>query len=289
VEVQPPALEWWLDVDGARLSVRAWQPDGAQRAQVFVVHGLGEHSGRYASVIDAMTAEGFAVIAYDLRGHGRSSGPRGHASSIGVLVADLNAVIADALRRIGDGVRIMYGHSMGGAIVLSHALGFPDTAVARIVTGPAIRPAFVPPAWKVVFGRIARRIAPSIALTNEIDPNGLSHDEAVVRAYRADPLVHDRVSAALGIGLLELGDELLSTAADLRVPVLVVHGDADPVTSAISSRQFAVRAGKRCRYEGIPGSLHEVHHETSWPDTWRLMSEWLDARLARRASAAPGR
>ena len=256
---------------------------------VFLVHGLGEHGGRYVHVVEAMTAEGFTVVAYDLRGHGRSSGPRGHAASMGELVADLDAVIADAAGRVGRAARIIYGHSMGGAIALSHALRFPDAAVARIVTGPAVRPAFVPPPWKVAFGRIARRLAPSFALRNEIDPSGLSHDEAVVRAYRADPLVHDRVSSALGVGLLELGDELLSLAPGLLAPVLVVHGDEDPITSALASRQFAARAGKGCKYYGVPGSLHEVHHEASWPDTWRVISEWLDARLVSRAAAEPGR
>ncbi len=126
---------------------------------------------------------------------------------------------------------------------------------------------------------MVRGLAPSLSLNSGLDPGGLSHDAEVVRAYRADPLVHARVSAALGIDLIDLGDELLPRAPDLRSPTLVVHGGSDPITSALASREFAVRSGPACTYHEVPGALHEVHHESTWPDTWRVMSEWLEARL----------
>src|SRR6185436_7925642 len=106
-----------------------------------------------------------------------------------------------------------------------------------------------------------------------------THAAAVVEAYRRDPLVHDRVSAALGIDLLDLGDQLLAEAPSLRVPTLIVHGGADPVTSAAASREFARLAGGACSYYEVPGAYHEVHHEASWRDTWLAIDGWMDATL----------
>lgn len=272
--------EWWVDGNGTHLSVRAWRPDGAPRGAVCIIHGLGEHSRRYVHVAEAFATRGFVVIAPDLRGHGRSSGPRGHAASVGQLLVDLSFVLADANQRIPSSPWMLYGHSMGGAIALAHALRRPATIAACVVTGPAIRPAFTPPAWKVALGRAMRRVAPAMTLQNEVDAEGLSHDANIVRAYRADPLVHDRVSTALGVDLLDLGGQLLAEAPGLTVPTLIVHGGADPVTSPQASRAFAEAAGPVCTYVEVLGSYHEVHHEASWGETWRVIDEWLQATLA---------
>jgi alpha-beta hydrolase superfamily lysophospholipase len=272
--------EWSLDGNGAHFSVRVWRPDGAPRGAVCIIHGLGEHSRRYVHVGHALASRGFAVIAPDLRGHGRSSGPRGHSASIGQLLEDLSLLRAAAHERFGvSPAWTLYGHSLGGALALAQALRHPATIAACVVTGPAIRPAFVPPVWKVALGHVLRRIAPSVLMHNEVDANGLSHVDNIVRDYRADPLVHDRISTALGIDLLDLGDELLADAHTLTVPTLIIHGGADPITSPRASREFAKLAGPICTYVEVEGSYHEVHHEASWDETWRVIAGWIDATL----------
>lgn len=281
------ALEWTVEVAGARLAVRAWGPPAA-RGAVCLVHGLGEHTRRYGHVARALVADGFAVVAPDLRGHGRSTGPRGHALGIGELLVDLALVMADAQARWGPTRWALYGHSMGGAIALQYALRRPADVHAVVATGPAIRPAFAPPAWKVAFGRAVRRVSPGLTLHNEVQVAGLAHDPVIVEKYRTDPLVHDRISAALGISLLELGDELLGAAAGLAVPALLVHGAADPITSAPASRAFAARAPTRCRYVEVPGAFHEVHHEVSWPATWDEIRGWLAEALPGEARPRAG-
>jgi alpha-beta hydrolase superfamily lysophospholipase len=111
---------------------------------------------------------------------------------------------------------------------------------------------------------------------NGIDVNGLSRRPEVIAAFLADPLVHDRVSASLGVGLLDVGKTLMAQAATLRVPTLIVHGADDPVTSPRASAQFAQRARESCDHRLVPGALHEVHNEASWPATWESMTHWID-------------
>jgi alpha-beta hydrolase superfamily lysophospholipase len=271
--------EWSIDGNGAHLTVRAWQPDSAPRGGVCIVHGLGEHSRRYLHVADALVRKGFAVVAPDMRGHGRSSGPRGHAASVGQMLVDLSFVLAASSDRFDAMPWMLYGHSMGGAIALAYALRRPAAVAACIATGPAVRPAFDPPAWKVALGRAMRRVAPALSMQNEIDSNGLAHDASVLRDYRADPLVHSRISAALGVDLIDLGPQLLAEAPGLKVPTLIVHGGADPITSAKASRDFTDLAGPICRYVEVPGAYHEVHHEASWGETWHVIDGWIDTTL----------
>jgi len=184
----------WRSNDGLQFYAQAWTPEEEPRAAVALVHGLGEHSGRYAHVAAAMTAAGYALVGFDLRGHGRSEGKRGHSPSWDTLMDDIARLVEETSNRFPGRPVFLYGHSLGGNLVLNYVLQRKPQLAGAIVTSPILRTAFQPPAWKIKLGETLYNLWPAFSLTNEIDPKGISHDSQVVSAYVNDALVHNRVS-----------------------------------------------------------------------------------------------
>lgn len=261
--------------DGLQLYGQGWLPEGAPRAAVCLVHGLGEHSGRYSHVAAALNQAGYALLAFDLRGHGKSPGQRGHAPSWDVLLDDITLLLQEAAQRFPDYPRFLYGHSLGGILVLSYALRRKPQVAGAIVTSPLLRTAFQPPAWKLWLGKTLYNLAPSFALSNELDPRGLSHDQRVVDAYVNDPLVHNRVSARLAMDMLQAGEWALEHAAEFSLPLLLMHGAADPICSPQASSEFAARVPGDCTFKLWDGLYHETHNEPEQGQVFRFMVEWL--------------
>ena len=182
--------------DGTKLAYRAWPQPGAS-ISFAVVHGLGDHGGRYAHFADGMSNHGMGTYALDLRGHGNSPGQRGHIDSWSQWTEDVAAFIAHVEQVAGTEV-VPVGHSFGGAALLSTVLAGKLPAIKRfVVSSPALKLKMQAPAWKLKVGPIASRIAPRLALSNEVDPASISTLPEVVEAYRSDPLVHDRISSRM--------------------------------------------------------------------------------------------
>jgi alpha-beta hydrolase superfamily lysophospholipase len=255
---------------------RAWIPPQDVRGTVGIVHGLGEHSGRYDEAGNFLSRSGFAVVAFDQIGHGRSGGPRGHASDYTLLLEDVGVLVGELQRRGDERLpQFLYGHSLGGNLVLNFALRRRPELTGLIVTSPLLRPAVRPPWWKLVLGHALNRLCPQLTLESGIDPADLSHDPQSVQRYRDDPLVHHRVSARLGIPMLAAGRWALEHADELNVPTLLMHGAADRVTSADASREFAARAGSICTLKTWPDRFHELHWESNRAEVLDAVLEWL--------------
>jgi alpha-beta hydrolase superfamily lysophospholipase len=267
--------------DGLRLFGQNWAPEGDVRAVACLVHGLGEHSGRYAHVAQALADGGFALMAVDWRGHGRSEGQRGHAAHYEAILDDIECLLQAAAGRHPGQERFLYGHSLGGGLVLNYVLRRRPALAGVIATGPALRPGFQPPRWKVAFGRATCRLLPALPLSNELDVQAISHDPAIVQAYRADPLNHYRVSVRLGIDILDSGEWALAHAADFPLPLLLMHGSRDRITSAPASRLFAERVGGACTLRIWDGCYHELHNEPEQAAVLACLVEWLSARTTR--------
>ncbi len=265
----------WKTGNDPQLYAQAWQPETEPVAVVCLVHGLGEHSGRYAHLADFFCQVGYILLTFDLRGHGRSQGQRGHASDFGVLLDDISHLLEEAAKRYPGRARFLYGHSLGGSLVLDYALRRRPQLAGVIATGPGLRTAFEPPAWKVTLGKIMYRLWPALSMSNELDRQGLSRDPKVVRAYNSDPLVHDRVTARLGIDLLQSGLWAMEHAAEFPLPLLLMHGAADRITSAQASREFAAKAGDRCNLKIWDGLYHEIHNEPEKEQVFAFLLEWL--------------
>lgn len=270
--------------DGLALHAHGWSPEGDPIGTVVVVHGLGEHAGRYHHVGERLAASGYEVIAYDQRGHGRSEGPRGHAPSYDHLLEDLDTV----LRGVQDDAErepplFLYGHSLGGGLVLNHALRRSSVTVAGVIaSSPLLLPTKMPPAWKVHTAKLLNRVLPRIRFRANIGPTARSHDPQVEINFTADPLTQDFVTARLGVEMLRESRWALEHAAPLPVPALLMHGDDDPITCCDATRRFADASGADLRV------WHEKRHELHWEDNrdevLNAVVEWLDEAGVSRAS-----
>jgi alpha-beta hydrolase superfamily lysophospholipase len=269
--------------DGVRLFQRSWHPDGPPVAVVCLLHGLGEHCGRYGEVAAALNAIGAVVTAFDLRGHGNSPGKRGHASYEQIL-GDIDAVLDQAAANWPELPTFLYGNSLSGAVVLRHAQLRTPRIAGVVAVAPAFRPAFEPPAWKVRVARLLAGVWPSLTLGNELDLDALSRSAEVVAAYRADPLTHDRISARLGLDLLEYGAAALANATSIAVPTLVLHGTADRLTSCPASRQFAAAGGAQVELIELEGFFHEPQNDPGGAAVLEQIGAWISARISARAS-----
>jgi len=270
----------WETADGLQLFARQWKAEDQPRAVVCLVHGLGEHTARYGHVAVALNDAGYGLIGFDLRGHGRSEGQRGHSPAFDLMLDDVTHLLCEAEQRFPDSPRFLYGHSLGGCLALNHALRRRPQVAGVIATGPLLRTAFAPPAWKTVLGRLVYGLWPTLSLANGLDIRGLSHDAEVVRAYAGDPLVHDRVSARLGMDMLDAGEWALAHASEFFLPLLLMHGGADPITDAEASRQFAESMSADCTLKIWDGLYHEIHNEPEQQQVFDVMIEWLGAHIA---------
>ena len=257
---------------------RDWEPDGPPRAVVALVHGLGEHSGRYERLAARFTAAGIAVSAIDLRGHGRSPGARGD-TRFAPAVADVDALVTACAER---GVPVfVYGHSLGALLAVLWLIERPAPPVAgAVVSAIGLHSALREQAVKVRAARVLGRTLPKVRVKSGIEPATLSRDAAVVQAYRADKLVHDTVSLGFGLDALEAIDAVVAGAPRLSVPLLVIHGSDDAVAYVTGARELATLAPEACTLRVYDGLYHEVHNE---PEQERLFADvlaWMEARLA---------
>jgi acylglycerol lipase len=267
----------WKTGDSLQLYAQGWQPETEPKGIVCLVHGLGEHSGRYTHLAAFLNQAGYALLAFDLRGHGKSQGQRGHAPSYEALMEDISHFLEEAAKGYPDRPCFLYGHSLG-SMVINYALHRHPQLAGAIVTGPAFRPAFEPPAWKLTLGKILYNLWPTFSMSNELDRQALSRDPQVVRAYNDDPLVHDRLTARFGMDFLQAGLWALEHAAEFPLPLLLMHGGADRITSAQASREFAAKAGDRCTLKIWDGFYHEIHNEPEKEQVFAYLLEWLKGK-----------
>ena len=260
---------------------REWPvPAGvAERGTVLVVHGLGEHSGRYDHIGGRLAARGLRARGYDLAGHGRSEGARGGLAHPEALLDELAAAFA-ALAAEGP-APFLLGHSMGGAIAARAATGGWVAPRGLILSSPALR---VPPIGRAQAAllAVARRLAPGTGFPSRLPVGYVSHDPAVVAAYRADPLIHDRISPRLYDFLVDAGAAARRDAPRLAVPTLLLVAGADRLVDARGAREFAgalpAGVGTLQWHDGL---YHELFNERE-PDRERVLAgldAWLETQL----------
>lgn len=269
----------WQNAERIKFYVRGWEPGRKPKAFVALLHGLDEHTGRYAHVGEAFAGAGYAMAGFDLRGHGRSGGPRGHTPNYERLLDDLGDFLVQMRARYRGRPVFLYGHSLGGNLVINYALRRKADLKGVIATAPWLRVGYQLPAARVALARALNVVAPSFTEKSGLETAALSHDAEVVRAYEQDPLVHDRISVRLFTQMDRSGLWALEHAADFPVPLLLMQGTADRLVSARASREFAERAGKRVTWRAWEGWYHEIHNEPQKARVIQVMIRWMDSRL----------
>ena len=269
-------------VEGVELYWQGWLPSlessgGPPRGVLLICHGMGEHSGRYATVVDALVPDGWAVYGLDHRGHGRSGGVRVHVSHYADFLADL-----DTFRRMvatrHETRPFLLGHSMGGQIALAYALDHQDDLAGLVLSAPALQAPPVPRAVRAVATALAR-VTPRLRRA-VVDIATISRDEAVVTDYRTDALVHQgHPTIALSLALAEQMTLLPARVRDLRLPLLVQHGTDDRICPPDGSRALAESVGTDdLTVRWYDGFWHEIYHEPERERPLADLREWLDRR-----------
>jgi alpha-beta hydrolase superfamily lysophospholipase len=273
----------WEGNDGITFQVQGWEPDTKKpKALVALVHGLGEHVGRYVHVGKALTDAGYALVGFDLRGHGRSGGARGHSPSLDAYMQDTRQFFKFLVQRYPDIPHFLYGHSLGGLLVLSYAIQYSNGLKGVIVTGAALRSALQEQKARVAMAKILGSIAPAMTIPSGLDAQALSHDPVVIQAYINDPLVHDKTSMGLGKSALTAIDLCFTRAREFAPPLLIMHGKADKITFPSGSDDFASLARETNRDVTLKlwdDMYHEIHNEPGQAEVFKVMIEWLDKHL----------
>lgn len=238
------------------------------------VHGIGEHTGRYEDWAKRFSMENFAFTGFDLPGHGRSEGKRGSIRRYSILYEMID-IMLKTVSRTYPGLPVwLYGHSLGGGIVLDYAIRFKPAVRGVIATGPWLRLSFEPPGHKLVLANVSRFLVPGFTQSTGLKTQFLSHDKSVVTTYDNDPLVHDRISAAFFAGAMNSAKFSLKNAGELSIPTLIIHGSDDMICSPDGSREFVSKA-RQAELKIWPGAYHEVHNEPFRDDVFRYLLEWI--------------
>jgi len=268
--------------DGISFYVQGWEPDSQPKAVVVLVHGLGEHTGRYIHVGKALTDAGYVLVGFDLRGHGKSGGARGHFPSLDVVTQDIRQFFQFVSQRYPNLPQFLYGHSLGGLLSLAYAVQNKAALKGVLVTGSALRSALQEQKAKIAMAKILGTLMPAMTIPSGLDATTISRDKVVVDKYVHDPLVHDKTSLGLGKSALTAIDICFARARDFAYPLLIMHGKADKLTYASGSEDFARLAGEKNKDVTLKiwdGLYHEIHNEPEQAEVFKVMTEWLDKHL----------
>ncbi len=274
-------LSTLISNDGQHLAVQDWLPErgAAVRGMVLLVHGLGEHAGRYDAVAQQLNAWGFAVRGYDQYGHGESGGMPGALPADNRLLGDLAEVVDDTRQRMAPDVPlILLGHSLGGLVAARFVSLQMRPVEALVLSSPALDAGMN--AFQKLLVAMLPRLLPDLRVGNGLNPVFLSHDPQVVRAYQSDRLVHDRISARLARFIAEAGPATQAAAAGWNVPTLLLYAGDDHLVSPEGSRRFAAAAPDRVlRSRCFEAMYHEIFNEPDAAQVFATLRQWLDLRF----------
>lgn len=265
-----------------------WLPAarGPIRGFVGILHGMGEHIGRYEHLAQMLAGEGYAVCGFDQHGHGQTPGRRGHVAHYEMLLEGPEQMIREARTRYPGVPVFLYGHSMGGNVTMNYLLRRQPDIAGAIVTGPWLKLAFDVPQAEVIFGRVLEQFYPKYSRHRPLAAERLTSDPEMIQQIVADKFGHGHITAKFFFSVRRAGIWALQHADRLSVPLLLMHGGDDKITSIAASQQFAKRAGALCQFVEWPGFRHEIHNEAGRFDVFRQVREWLDMQLTGGSSSS---
>jgi len=251
----------------------------SDKGVIIITHGMGEHSMRYLEMVDFYTNEGYTVISFDIRGHGLSEGKRGHTPGFEFLMDDIERVYTQVMKDYPSLPIFLFGHSMGGNLVLNFLLRKPNSICGAIVTGAYLKLGFEPPKWKIILAKLSSSIWPTLSQPTELELDALSRNKEVIRKYENDELVHDRITSAFFINVHFAGRYVIDNANEIKTPLLVMHGMEDRLTSPKGSQEFASNAGENVHLKMWDGLYHELHNEPEKQEVFHYEMDWMNKLL----------
>ncbi len=262
-------------VDGLSLFYRRWDPKTGVAANVLIVHGLGEHSGRYVHVARSFAEAGFRALAFDLRGHGRSDGKPVFIRRYEELASDVDCAVSHLL----GNPAFLFGHSFGAQLVLWTVQHFQLELKGLIASSAWLALAHAPPRWQVIVAKKLNRRIPDLRFPTGIDGEKLSHDQTQLDSLEDLDLLHRFVTIRMYLEAVRAATEILR-ARVIKFPILMVHGDEDEVTSREVAENFfnGLQAPSKT-FKVYPGLRHELHNETDRTKVLADYVEWMRSRL----------
>lgn len=253
-------------------------PGSDLRAVIVLVHGLGEHIQRYVAWADLFNRENIGFVGVDLPGHGLSEGKKGHIKSYTITDEMVSILLGECRKTFPGTPLFLYGHSLGGGIVLDYLVRNRPKIKGAVVTSPWLKLSFEPDRAKVKLAAFMKGIFPSLVQPSGLNTSHLSHDTDVVERYKADPLVHGRISVSLFHSAMKAGENALKNTKNLNVPLLLMHGSDDQICSPEGSREFAsLSPGAELKI--WEGGYHELHNEPFRNEVFRYIADWINRHI----------
>jgi acylglycerol lipase len=264
-----------------RLTYGQWYPDGDPKAVVLIVHGMGEHMGRYKHVIDTLVERGYACFAIDHRGHGQSQGTRAHIEKFTYYVDDLELLYKTAHESHPTLPFFMLGHSLGGLITVHFLLRHQDKLRGAVISAPAlVIGEDASPMLKRV-SHFLMRVVPKLPILPPTGDNMLSHDPDIDRLWKEDPLTYDgSVRVSMGNQMMIAAEAALQRLHEIRLPLLLMHGTDDKMTNPKGSELFYKEAQSKDKTIKLWDDMyHEIFNEVGKSEVIQVAADWLDQRV----------
>ncbi|MDP5105291.1 MAG: lysophospholipase [Polaribacter sp.] len=270
-------LEFNFNIYNTEFYGQIWEAK-TTKAVVVLAHGMGEHSGRYQHVAKKLTDNDFTVVAFDHFGHGKTGGKRGHNPSFEAVLESVSKTIEKAQELYPKKPIFLYGHSMGGNVVINFGIQKKHDLKGIIATSPFLKLAFQPPKIKLAVGKILQKIAPSITMGNELDANDVSREKIEVAKYINDPLVHDKISPNFSLTFIETGKWAIENASKLQTPMFLLHGTDDKIIDYKGTEEFA-KNSKNATLKLYEGGYHELQNDLCKEEMLQDVVNWLNSQL----------
>lgn len=264
---------------GLNLYYQSWHPQGRTRAIAVIVHGLGAHSGLFGNIVRPLVAKNYAIYEFDLRGNGRSPGQRGYINDWSEFREDLGAFLRWVEDKEPYSPIFLLGHSLGAIASLDYVLRFPGRLRGIVALSPTLGRVGVSP-FRLLLARLLSRVWPRFTLSTGLDLSASSRDPAVLAEFARDPLRHDKASARLATEFLATLAWIWQHSADLKIPLLILHGSGDRVALPEGSRLFfeSVTYPDKELHE-YPGAYHEMHNDLNAEEMVADLKNWLERHL----------
>ena len=269
----------WKSLEGIDVFAHTWKPEREIKAVITLVHGFGEHCLRYTPYFKYFVEQGIAIVGFDLRGHGQTGGKRGAIKSYEALMDDVETAIKQTKKQFPNVPHFIYGHSMGGNLSLNFLLRRNPDLKGGIISSPWLILASDPGFILKAIVSFLKCILPNMTVDSGLESSYMTTDKREVEKYRNDPLNHGRISFRLFSEITRTGLWAVSNSSKVRIPVLLMHGEADKITSHKASKLAAKYSQGKIEYIGWKGRYHELHNETNRPEVAKKVIDWIIERL----------